>query len=83
MHQMMRRIWCKLCSGMAATRSFSSLLFTNILVLIGCFVLYDFDRYFPNSGLNRLAFFSSYQEFFETAITLKIFLTTTTMAGSF
>ena len=73
----------KLGAGTAATRSFSALPFTNILVFIGRFVLYDVDRYFPNGGLKRLAFFSSSQEFFEVAVTIKIFSNNHNNGGKF
>ena len=58
---------------MAAIGSFSSLLFIYFLGLIGRFALHDVDRYSPNDGLNRLAVFTSSQEFFEAAIALRIF----------
>ena len=58
---------------MAATGSFGSLLLINILVLISRFALYDVDRYFPYDGLNRLAVFTSSQEFVEAVVALKIF----------
>ena len=48
---------------MAAIGSYSSLLFINFLVLIGRFALHDVDGYSPNDGLNRLAVFTSSQEF--------------------
>ena len=68
---------------MAATVSFSSLLFINILVLIGRFALHDVDRYSPNDGLNRLVGFTSSQEFFETVIALKIFSNNYNNGGKF
>lgn len=58
---------------MAAIGSLSSLLFINFLVVIGRFALHYVDRYSPNDGLNRLAVFTSSQEFFEAAIALRIF----------
>ena len=60
-------------AGMAAIGSLSSLLFINFLVVIGRFALHYVDSYSPNDGLNRLAVFTSSQEFFEAAIALRIF----------
>ena len=68
---------------MAAIGSFSSLLFINFLVLIGRFALHDVDGYSPNDGLNRLAVFTSSQEFFEAAIALKIFSNNYNNGGKF
>ena len=70
-------------AGMAAIGSFSSLLFINFLVLIGRFALHDVDGYSPNDGLNRLAVFTSSQEFFEAAIALKIFSNNYNNGGKF
>ena len=60
-------------AGMAAIGSLSSLLFINFLVVIGRFALHYVDSYSPNDGLNRLAVFTSSQEFFKAAIALRIF----------